>query len=159
MPASYRIQGFDAEIEEHDTCLVPRDCQLLHSWVHLLVDLFVHVLVFVLVQVDHQEALQLVLLEVLNFLRMNVVVPTDLQVPLSEESLLHVLMAVDMDFASAHHLVQVPLSLESLLPLADHSVQIPPSLKSLLPPNHELILVVDRNQPPMSKDNQRQVFP
>ena len=48
-------------------------------------------------------------------------------------------MAVDMDFAWAHHLVQIPLSLESLLPT-----------------NHELILELDQNQPLMPKENQRQ---
>ena len=81
------------------------------------------------------------LLEALNFLMRNVVVPIDCQVHLSSESVLHVLMAVHiMGFASVDHLVQIPLS---------HA--------SLLPTNHELIRVLDQNQPPMPMANQRQV--
>ena len=76
-----------------------------------------------------------------HFLMRNVVVPIDCQVHLSSESVLHVLMAVHiMGFASVDHLVQIPLS---------HA--------SLLPTNHELIRVLDQNQPPMPMANQRQV--
>ena len=81
-----------------------------------------------LVQADH--LVEVLLLEALNYLMRNVAVPIDWQVPLSAESVLHVLIAVHMDFASADHFVQIPLSNESLLTV-----------------NHELIRVMDQNKP------------
>jgi hypothetical protein len=46
---------------------------------------------------DH--LVEVLLLEALNYLMRNVVVPIDWRVPLSAESVLHVLMAVHMGFA------------------------------------------------------------
>jgi len=92
-------------------------------------------------------------LEVLNFLMMNAVVPTDCQVPLSEESFLLVqvplveksvlffLMAVHMGSASVEILALVPLSAESFLL-----------------PDHELILLLGQNPPLSAKENENK-FP
>ena len=104
MPASYRTQGFDENVslvQLHNLHLVhlllPKDQLPLHPWDHLEYGQLVHERVLPLVQADH--LVEVLLLEALNYLMRNVVVPIDWQVPLSAESVLHVFMAVHMGFA------------------------------------------------------------
>ena len=126
--------------------LLPIDQLLPIPWNHLE-----HLLMLPLGQVVHQLD-GLLDLEVLSFLMMNAVVPTDCQVPLCEESFLLVqvplaeksvlffLMAVHMGFASVEILAPVLLS-----------------AGSFRLPDHELILLLGQNPPLSAKENQKQV--
>ena len=103
--------------------LLLKDLQLLHLWDHLV--------------------------EVLDFLMRSVVAPMDLEVPLSEESVLFSLMAVHMDSSLVHCLVQMPLFLESFLlshqkfnPTMDQK-HIPCPMECQKPVFHSFVELVD----------------